>query len=731
MHKWAKRNVGKFFALIAVFAFVSLSTTLTTSLVTYAAPGDPAPTTVDPAKTGSDSDGTTTCAVEKIGWFICPVLEQAAKISDKSFDVLANNFLRTDPGLVSSNSGTRDAWEYARNIANVMFIIAFLIIILSQVTGQGLNNYNIKKMLPRLVIAAIAVNVSYYICQAIVDITNILGYEIQNTLTGIANGIGPSVFGNAAQYGVVNKSNGAWGNIMEYIVVAALAAAGIVWLVMGPMLAVIMMVLITAITIIVILLLRKALIVLLIVISPIAIVLYLLPNTEKYFSKWMRMFGQILMVFPVIGLLFGAGQLASTIVLVAGAQSTTQAESTNACNPDVKDEKDAFKKSSSSSSYDVCGAPSITISGTKDGQDGACVGGRGAGCQKTASIMLALVATGIAIAPLIAVWSVLKGALSAAGSVGGRLSAGITKGAGGFAKSAEARDQARQNRLALRAMNGGSGIGARTYRRRARRNAIQGSVDSELKRAQQSYITGELSGAGGTTADTSLQKKMAGGTALRSATPEAMQRIKSAAEAAVTSASREEMNALQAQANQEGWTQDDWSTLAAGGMARGRQGGIAQKAAIMKAANESDVNTLHRAIISAIKEGNRATQRDLAEAINSNFGNVKAKASYMTEGSLLTSLSTGTSRDGGAMTNNDVNYALDQSMGKFSEELLAGQKGHTLGLLNERLNDTTNPVDPGLVASLKGTATSLKANTTVYAKTGSDSKAILDKITGP
>ncbi len=542
---WAKKNIGKLFALFALLGFVSFTSIVFNGSAAFADIVGSGSTGTDSNPSGSvqATDSTTTCAVEKIGWFICPVLEQAAKISDKSFDVLANNFLRTDPGLVSSNSGTRDAWEYARNIANVMFIIAFLIIILSQVTGQGLNNYNIKKMLPRLVIAAIAVNVSYYICQAIVDITNILGYEIQNTLTGIANGIGPSVFGNAAQYGVVNKSNGAWGNIMEYIVVAALAAAGIVWLVMGPMLAVIMMVLITAITIIVILLLRKALIVLLIVISPIAIVLYLLPNTEKYFSKWMRMFGQILMVFPVIGLLFGAGQLASTIVLVAGAQSTTQAESTNACNPDVKDEKDAFKKSSSSSSYDVCGAPSITISGTKDGQDGACVGGRGAGCQKTASIMLALVATGIAIAPLIAVWSVLKGALSAAGSVGGRLSAGITKGAGGFAKSAEARDQARQNRLALRAMNGGSGIGARTYRRRARRDAIRGSVDSELKRAQQSYITGELSGSDGTVADTSLQNKMAGGTALRSATPEARERIQFAAEAAEDRRAMEEMQA--------------------------------------------------------------------------------------------------------------------------------------------------------------------------------------------
>lgn len=104
-----------------------------------------------------------------------------------------------------------------------MFIIAFLAIIVSQVTGMGINNYGIKKMLPRLVVAAIAVNVSYYICQLIVDLTNILGYEIQNALAGISNSPGPSVFGNAAQFGGTEHTTGL-GTGLEVITVAALAA---------------------------------------------------------------------------------------------------------------------------------------------------------------------------------------------------------------------------------------------------------------------------------------------------------------------------------------------------------------------------------------------------------------------------------------------------------------------------------------------------------------------------
>ncbi len=488
------------------------------------------------SNTGSKSE---TCAVEKIGWFLCPVMEQSAKISDKAFAFLANNFLRTDPQLVGNNNGTKTAWEIARNLANVMFIIAFLAIIVSQVTGMGINNYGIKKMLPRLIVAAIAVNVSYYICQLIVDLTNILGYEIQNALAGISNSLGPSVFGNVAQYGAVNHETGL-GNGLTAIAVGVLGLTSIVFLIMGPLLAVVMMVIITVITIIVILLLRKALIVLLVVVSPIAFVLYLLPNTEKLFSKWLHMFTQILLIFPVVGLLFGAGQLASTIILVSGAaKSNDLPDASIACNPDSPADSASKKVYSDAKpgDNDKCGLPYFTYTSTKDG-DKNC----GGGCDVTASALSGLIAAGVAVVPLIAVWAVLKGALSAAGTIGGKVQAGITKGGGSVAKRAEAADQARQNRMALRAMQNQKTIplAGGVFRGRARRDAIRGSVDRELKHAQNSYIAGELTGSD---ADDALQKKMAGGYGVRSATPEAMSRVETAA---LNTARSEQSEALKA-----------------------------------------------------------------------------------------------------------------------------------------------------------------------------------------
>ncbi len=449
----------------------------------------------------STEEGAT-CAIEKVGWILCPIIESSAKIADYTFDVLANNFLRTDTSLFNDNSGTKNAWEIARNLANIMFIIAFLAIILSQVTGRGLNNYGIKKMLPRLIIAAIAVNASYYICQLIVDITNILGFEIQNALANISNSIGPSVFGKASQYGVAEQGSTVTdAGVLTVIMVSALASTA-VWLILGPGLGIVTFVLVTVITILLVLMLRKALIVLLIVVSPIAFVCYLLPNTEKFFSKWLSMFGKILMVFPIVGLLFGAGQLASTIILVSG--STTPGDSSATCNPDIAPDKDQ-----DTSDYTGNCDGYIRLEGGRNAADTPGLAGRDGRGGEAASWTLGLVAMGVAVAPLIAVWAVLKGALSAAGAIGGKISGAIDRGGKAGMRPLEKGKKALQKRglenmqgawqrYQSRELENGGPLGENDSlvggfaRRRAMRNRRLGLSKSDLERSESQAMTNML-----------------------------------------------------------------------------------------------------------------------------------------------------------------------------------------------------------------------------------------------
>lgn len=85
-----------------------------------------------------DSGGTKTCALEGTGWIICPTAGAIAGAADMMFKVVGKMMeLPTVPTV--QDAGLYKAWEVFRNIANVAFIVAFLIMVYSQITGIGGN----------------------------------------------------------------------------------------------------------------------------------------------------------------------------------------------------------------------------------------------------------------------------------------------------------------------------------------------------------------------------------------------------------------------------------------------------------------------------------------------------------------------------------------------------------------------------------------------------------------
>jgi len=260
--------------------------------------------------TGATTDNPTaddkpTCGIQGIGWLVCPAMTFMAKIADVAYDFIASYFLTIDPKIIS-NAQTKAAWDQFRNVANVAFVIALLFIIYSQITSFGISNYGIKRMLPRILVAALLVNLSYYICSAAVDLSNLLGYAIPQFFKAIPIGSGLPDGGGAA------KAAG-WVALIGALIVGAI---GIALAVSFPVL---IAALIAIALVVLMLIARQALVVLLIVISPVAFVAYLLPNTEQWFKKWYKTFFTLLMLFPIIGTVFGASALASQIIAAAGA----------------------------------------------------------------------------------------------------------------------------------------------------------------------------------------------------------------------------------------------------------------------------------------------------------------------------------------------------------------------------------------------------------------------------
>ena len=262
----------------------------------------------------SENSTSTSCNVQGIGWFICPVSNWLADGIDYMYSAL-QEFLKTKPlETTNQNSGIYLAWVIMRNISNVAFIVAFLVIIYSQLTSVGISNYGVKKMIPRLVIAAVLVNLSFTICAILLDLSNIAGYAFQDAFMGIENTIA-TVGENTTTWTwseIISTalSNGALAVGAGYVVSIALTTELLPMLVPATVLAGL-----TLLLILLIMAARQALIIILIIISPLAFVCYLLPGTEKWFKKWRDSFLTMLVFFPAFSVVFGGAQLAGILII--------------------------------------------------------------------------------------------------------------------------------------------------------------------------------------------------------------------------------------------------------------------------------------------------------------------------------------------------------------------------------------------------------------------------------
>lgn len=262
----------------------------------------------------SENSTSTSCDVQGIGWIICPVSNWLADGIDYMYSAL-QEFLKTKPlETTNQNSGIYLAWVIMRNISNVAFIVAFLVIIYSQLTSVGISNYGVKKMIPRLIIAAVLVNLSFTFCAILLDLSNIAGYAFQDAFMGIKNTIS-TVGENTSTWTwseVISTalSNGALAVGAGYAVSLALTTELLPMLVPAATLAGL-----TLLLILLIMAARQALIIILIIVSPLAFVCYLLPGTEKWFKKWRDLFLTMLVFFPAFAVVFGGAQLAGIIII--------------------------------------------------------------------------------------------------------------------------------------------------------------------------------------------------------------------------------------------------------------------------------------------------------------------------------------------------------------------------------------------------------------------------------
>lgn len=248
-----------------------------------------------------------------LGWIVCPVAAFLSRAIDTIYDLI-EDFLILEPISMDEKSPVFQIWVYARNITNIIFIIFLMAVIYSQVTGFGLSNYGIKRALPRLIIAAILINLSYLICVLAVDFSNLVGRSLHGFLSSVA-----TTAASSGQFGSGYSTS-------FYDIFTTIAAGGVIGTLvvglsggpLGLLLAIIPVILGGIISVLIGLFtisLRQAVIILLVSVAPLAFGAYLLPNTERWFKKWTNLFFQMIFFYPMFSLLFGASKVASGIFM--------------------------------------------------------------------------------------------------------------------------------------------------------------------------------------------------------------------------------------------------------------------------------------------------------------------------------------------------------------------------------------------------------------------------------
>jgi len=271
------------------------------------------------APQGSTNNVVSSCSVSGIGWIICPVSTFLGDAMDNVFNFLSDNFVKVQPPMIgnTSTNSLYTAWNIMRTIANIAFVIAFLIIIYSQLTNVGVSNYGLKKLIPRLIVAAVLVNISYYVAAIAIDLSNVIGYSIQNIFNGIRERLFHMTDDTAA--GINNASVTSPWTTVTAAVLAGGGVIGGIYYVSGAglyfLVPLLVGLLLTLIFVVIILAARQAIIIILVIIAPLAFVANLLPNTEKWYKQWQDLFMTMLIFFPAFALVFGGSQLAGQLII--------------------------------------------------------------------------------------------------------------------------------------------------------------------------------------------------------------------------------------------------------------------------------------------------------------------------------------------------------------------------------------------------------------------------------
>ena len=272
---------------------------------------------VAPAKTFAMEDvGVNKCiSSDNTGWISCPVIDSIRNSVEHLYSFLIENWLALNPKLLSFQNPDDPgasvflAWKYFQTLANILLLLYFIIVVLSQITGVGISNYGIKKALPRIILAALLINLSYFICQAAIDFANIVGAGIFDALDKLIEDAGIVAQGkNDFPYSIGLLA------ILALLVGLVVKLASLSPTLIAIALSALISALVAVFFLFIVLGLRQVLAVLLVAVSPVAILCSTFPGLKSVYNKWFGLMKGVVLAYPICSILIGGGALCAQIL---------------------------------------------------------------------------------------------------------------------------------------------------------------------------------------------------------------------------------------------------------------------------------------------------------------------------------------------------------------------------------------------------------------------------------
>src|SRR5665647_296295 len=201
----------------------------------------------------------------------------------------------------------KTAWNTFRVVGVVLILITGLVMVISQAIGLELfDAYTVKKILPRLLIAAIGISLSWPIMQFVITLFNDLGLWAHDIILYPFKDLSNLASGSLYTGGALITGGIGVGMV-------ALGVAGILSLLGTIVLALLIGLLVLS--------LRQIIILMAVLMAPLAIAAYILPGTQKLWEFWKNTFLTALYMFPIImAFLAGGKALAAAAASVPNTQ---------------------------------------------------------------------------------------------------------------------------------------------------------------------------------------------------------------------------------------------------------------------------------------------------------------------------------------------------------------------------------------------------------------------------